>query len=72
MTLPRIAVHPAHDFASLYADYALMVIAQAMVLPADLSARPQWLAILKRKGMKPAELGKTPLALDLPDGVLRC
>jgi leucyl aminopeptidase len=73
MVLPRIAVHPAPDFAPLHADHALaehalIVIAQAATLPADVPARRQWLAILKRKGMKPAELGRTPLALDLPDG----
>ncbi|MDO8346482.1 MAG: leucyl aminopeptidase family protein [Rugosibacter sp.] len=68
MTLPSIALHSTADFASLQADYALIVIAQAAALPADLPARPQWQAILRRKAMKPAELGKTPLALDLRDG----
>lgn len=69
MTFPRIAVHPARDFSvSGAASHALIVIPQNAALPVGLPARAQWLAVLKRKDMKPAELAKTPLAMDLPDG----
>lgn len=69
MTLPRIAVHPARNFSALdNARHALMVIPENTALPVGLPARGQWLAVLKRKDMKPAELTKTPLAIDLADG----
>lgn len=69
MRLPRIDVHPVHDFsASDAAGHALIVIPENADLPTGLPARAQWLAVLKRKDMNPAELAKTPLAIDLPDG----
>jgi leucyl aminopeptidase len=69
MTLPRIALQPARRYQQLDdATHGLIVLPVGDVLPADLPLRAQWLAVLKRKEMKPKELAKTPLALDLPDG----
>lgn len=48
--------------------HLLIVIPPADALPADLPARTQWLAVLRRKAMQPGELAKTPLAIDLADG----
>ncbi len=49
-------------------DHTLLVLPAAKELPADMPAREQWLAVLRRRDMKPGDLGKTPLALDRPDG----
>ena len=55
--------------AGLAADaHALVVLPAARTLPADLPARALWLALLKRKRLKVADLAKTPLHADLPDG----
>ena len=48
--------------------HILLILPVAKELPGDMPAREQWLAVLRRRDMKPGELGKTPLALDLPDG----
>jgi leucyl aminopeptidase len=48
--------------------HAIVVIPSAAELPAGLPAGEQLAAVLKRRAMKPAELAKTPLALDLPGG----
>ncbi len=48
--------------------HTLLVLPASKTLPADMPARKQWLAVLRRRDMKPGDLGKTPLALDLPDG----
>jgi len=37
-------------------------------LPDTVPHRAQWLAVLKRRDMKPAALAKSPVAIDLPDG----
>lgn len=69
MTLPRIALQPARQYSQLNADsHGLIILPAGDALPPDLPQRSQWLAVLKRKTMKPKELAKTPLALDLPDG----
>lgn len=69
MTLPRIALHPARDHAPLdAASHGLLVVPASDVLPPDLPRQAQWRAVLKRKAMKPGDLTKTPLAIDLPDG----
>lgn len=69
MTFPHIDAHPIRNFsASEAAGHVLIVISENADLPSGLPARAQWLAVLKRKDMKPAELAKTPLAIDLPDG----
>jgi leucyl aminopeptidase len=69
MTLPRIAVQPARQYAQINAaSQGLIILPAGDTLPADLPQKEQWLAVLKRKKMKPKELAKTPLALDLPDG----
>jgi leucyl aminopeptidase len=69
LALPSIQTYPAQDFSALdTASHALIVIPENAGLPAELPARAQWLAVLKRKGMKPAELARTPLAIDLADG----
>ena len=69
MTLPRIELQPARDYAQIAAaSHALVVLPAGKALPPDLPLKNQWLAVLKRKAMKPEELAKTPLALDLPDG----
>ena len=69
MTLPRIALQPARQYSQLNtASHGLIILPAGEVLPADLPQQAQWLAVLKRKKLKPGELAKTPLALDLPDG----
>ena len=69
MTLPRIATQPARQYAQLNAaTHGLILLPASDALPLDLPQRAQWLAVLQRKRMKPKELAKTPLALDLPDG----
>ena len=69
MTLPRIALQPARDYAQLDDSFhGLIILRAADTLPDDLPHKLQWLAVLKRKKMKPAELAKTPLAIDLSDG----
>ena len=69
MTLPRIALQPARDYAQLDGtSHGLIVLPVSDALPADLPQQAQWRAVLKRKAMKPGELAKTPLAIDLPDG----
>lgn len=69
MSLPRIALHPARDFSAMTdARHVLVLVPQAAALPADLPWRASWQALLARKDMKPAELAKTPLSLDLADG----
>ena len=72
MTLPRIALQPARRYSQLdRATHGLIVLPAGAALPEDLPQREQWLAVLKRKAMKPKELAKTPLALDLPGGQRR-
>jgi leucyl aminopeptidase len=69
MTLPRIALQPARQYSQLNtASHGVIIVPAGDALPADLPQRDQWLAVLKRKAMKPKELAKTPLAMDLPDG----
>ncbi|MCX7165807.1 MAG: leucyl aminopeptidase family protein [Rhodocyclales bacterium] len=69
MTLPRIALQPARQYSQLNAaSHGLIILPVGDALPPELPQRSQWLAVLKRKAMKPNELAKTPLALDLPDG----
>jgi len=69
MTLPRIALQPARDYAQIdAASHGLIILPAGDALPAELPRQSQWRAVLKRKAMKPKELAKTPLALDLPDG----
>jgi len=58
----------AHDSFTSKFSHALVVMPLLKVLPADLPARAQLTAVLKRRAMKPVELAKTPLALDLPGG----
>lgn len=58
--------HPGN--ASDKAPHALVVMPLLKALPAELPAGGQLAAVLKRRGMKLAELAKTPLALDLPGG----
>lgn len=76
--LPEICCRPPEDFSTWFAAgkksgkttarHLLIVIPPADALPADLPARAQWLAVLRRKNMQPGELAKTPLAIDLADG----
>lgn len=69
MSLPKIVAQPvAHFSLSNSSRHVVIVIPQAAKLPTELAAHDQWLAVLQRKDMKPAELAKTPLAIDLPDG----
>ncbi|MDO8958443.1 MAG: leucyl aminopeptidase family protein [Rhodocyclaceae bacterium] len=49
-------------------DHRLTVLPFGKTLPEDLPEREFWSGVLKRRAMKPAELVKTPLAADLPDG----
>ncbi len=62
-TLPKISVAAAPR-----GDHLLYLLPAGKALPADLPERDFWQALLKRKDAKPAELAKTPLAADLPDG----
>lgn len=48
--------------------HRLYVLPAGKALPADLAERAFWQQLLKRRDLKPAELAKTPLAADLPDG----
>ena len=76
--LPEICCRPPEDFSTRFAAgkksgkttprHLLIVIPPADALPADLPARAQWLAVLRRKNMQPGGLAKTPLAIDLADG----
>ncbi len=69
MTLPRIASQAPRRYSQLNgASHGLVILPVGDALPADLPQKDLWLAVLKRKAMKPRELAKTPLALDLPDG----
>ena len=69
MSLPKIVAQPVADFSlSNSSRHVVILIPQATKLPTELPAHDQWLAVLQRKDMKPAELAKTPLAIDLPDG----
>ncbi len=69
MTLPRIALQAPRQYSQLdKATHSLIILPAGDTLPADLPRQAQWRAVLKRKAMKPAELAKTPLAIDLPDG----
>lgn len=49
-------------------DHLLLLLPAAKALPADLPDRELWQRLLKRKDAKAADLAKTPLAADLPDG----
>ncbi|MFN6960936.1 MAG: M17 family metallopeptidase [Rhodocyclaceae bacterium] len=62
-TLPKltIAANPA-------SSHRLMILPAGKKLPADLPARDFWVRLIGRKDMKAAELAKSPLAADLPDG----
>ncbi|PKO83719.1 MAG: peptidase M17 [Betaproteobacteria bacterium HGW-Betaproteobacteria-11] len=69
MSLPRIALHPVRDFSLTNdARHVLVLVPRSAALPADLPWRASWQALLARKEMKPVELAKTPLPLDLADG----
>ena len=69
MTLPRIALQTARRYTQLdKAAHSLIILPAGDALPDDLPRQAQWRAVLKRKGMEPAELAKMPLAIDLPDG----
>ena len=49
-------------------QHQLWLLPSGKELPEKLPAREQWLTALARRGVKVAELAKTPQALDLPDG----
>ncbi|MDP1652150.1 MAG: leucyl aminopeptidase family protein [Rhodocyclaceae bacterium] len=49
-------------------DHRLYVLPVGKALPADLPERDFWQRLQKRKDAKIAELAKTPVAADLPDG----
>lgn len=63
MTLPKltVAARPA-------GQHTLYIVPAGKTLPETLPARDFWQALLKRKDTKAAELAKSPLAADLPDG----
>jgi len=50
------------------ASHLLFVLPAGKTLPAGLPERRRWLAVLKRRDLKAAELAKSPLAIDLEDG----
>ena len=72
MSLARLecVAAPLHEslLKAPHAQAALVVMPLAKTLPAGLPAAAQLAAVLKRRDMKPAELAKTPLAFDLPEG----
>ena len=74
MTLAKLECRAAPlDGRVTFADaaktiHALIVLPLLKTLPADLPAGDRIAAVLKRRGMKLAELAKTPLTLDLPGG----
>jgi leucyl aminopeptidase len=69
MALAELHCHPALSSARLpELGHALMLLPVSDDLPRGMPARAQWLAVLRRRDMKPGELAKTALALDLPDG----
>ncbi|MFN4148950.1 MAG: M17 family metallopeptidase [Rhodocyclaceae bacterium] len=62
-TLPKLTIA-----ANPESSHRLMILPAGKKLPADLPARDFWVKLLGRKDMKAAELAKSPLAADLPDG----
>lgn len=58
----------ATDLPWTGSGHALLVMPLRKGLPAQTPAAELLLAVLKRRDMKPADLAKTPLALDLPQG----
>jgi leucyl aminopeptidase len=50
------------------ASHLLFLLPPGKTLPEALQQRPQWQAVLKRRGMKADELAKAPLAIELGDG----
>lgn len=63
MKLPRLAFGAAAG-----ASHTLFVLSAGKGLPADLPERKRWEAVMKRRGLKAAELAKAPLAIDLEGG----
>ncbi len=63
IALPKLSIA-----ATPRGQHRLILIPAGKTLPADLPDGRFWESLLKRKEMKAAELTKTPLAADLPDG----
>lgn len=63
MKLPRLVFGAAAG-----ASHTLFVLSAGRGLPADLPERKRWEAVMKRRGLKAAELVKAPLAIDLEGG----
>jgi len=63
MKLPRLAFGAAAG-----ASHTLFVLPAAKGLPAELPERKRWEAVMKRRGLKAAELARAPLAIDLATG----
>jgi leucyl aminopeptidase len=61
--LPKLTISAAPR-----GDHHLYLLPAGKILPAELPQRDFWQRLLKRKDTKAAELAKTPLAADLPDG----
>ncbi len=65
--LPRLSVVADADEIAA-ASHVLILLPAGKLLPDALPERDFWQRVLKRKAVKPAELAKTPLAADLPQG----
>lgn len=63
MKLPRLVFGAAAG-----ASHTLFVLSAGRGLPADLPERKRWEAVMKRRGLKAADLAKAPLAIDLEGG----
>ncbi len=67
MSLPQLVCHGAFQDSARH-THLLFVAAAGKKLPA-LPAPAQWQAVLDRRDIKVADLAKTPVAVDLADGV---
>lgn len=69
MTLAKLQCHGTPRQALLQThSHLLIVLPAGTELPADLPDRAQWLRVLARRHMKPAELAKSPQAIDTAEG----
>ena len=69
MPLPRVKCRAAVSPKELEGySHVLYLLPAGDKLPADLPAAELWRAVLKRRDLKTADLAKSPLALDLPQG----
>lgn len=69
MSLAALSIHGEFEAKRfLQHSHNLLVLPAGKTLPEGMPDRGRWLALLRRRDSKPADLGKTPLALDLAGG----